>query len=127
MKYDLHIYAVVRVRVDGIEAHSQQEVIRKAYTINLERIINRYNNTHADLRDFHTYPLPNNVAYVEFGDEIQGFLVDEAGDADYSNSTVYDRSGAPLKKHSCRTCGQFWPTKKAARKGRRWPPRRKKK
>lgn len=78
MKYDVHIYAVVRVKVTGIEAESQTDAIPKAEeAVDLYRLFDR--NTH----------LPEAVAHVEYADENSYFLVDNQDDEEFANSHFY--------------------------------------
>jgi hypothetical protein len=70
-KYHVHIYAVFRVRVPDVEADSPEEACQKA-----EQAV--------DLAD-----LPNGT-WVDYADDIHGFLVDEDGDTEYERSTFYD-------------------------------------
>ena len=74
MKYNVIVYAVARVKVMDVDAESQTEAIDKALkSINLYRLLDNQN------------PAPN-VAYIEFGDEIVSYLVDEQGDEEYAKS-----------------------------------------
>jgi hypothetical protein len=75
-KYDVHIYAVTRIKYEGIEASSQREAIEKA-----EEIFHP-----ADVLD------PRNS---EFADEFAGFLVDEVGDLEHNKSCFYNARGEP--------------------------------
>ena len=76
MKYDVHIYPIVRVTLLGIEADSQEEAIKKA-------------EAQADL-----YALCS--AGVEYAEDIDSFQVDEENDPQYERSCSYDRDGKPL-------------------------------
>lgn len=75
MKYDVHIYAIVRVKVQSIEAESQTEAIEKA-------------RVNTDMEQA--------IQEGEFTDEVTGYLVDEAGDAEFKNTRVYLADGVTL-------------------------------
>ena len=78
MKYNVHVYVIVRVKVLDIEAKNQREAIKRVHDhVNLNVLLNR------------THPL-SNVEHVEFGDEITGYLVDEQGDETHERSRFYD-------------------------------------
>jgi hypothetical protein len=122
VKYTVHVYAVCRVKVVGVEAESQTDAIKKVdETVDLESAIARYNLLHPELaeRGHVTQQLPANIEYVEFSEEVENYLVDEENsDFDYSKSVTYDRNGKPLKTHACEKCGQFWPAAKEESSGR---------
>ena len=67
MLYDVHIYAVVRVKVPNVEAESHLDAINKAETVT----------------DLHAL-LPN------YAEEINGYLVDEHGDEERTKSHYYE-------------------------------------
>ena len=82
-KYHVHLYPIVRVLVRDVEAESQVEAIKKAEElVDLDRL-------------FHHVRFDPPVAYVEFADDTDGFLVDEDGDESYEKSTVYDAEYRP--------------------------------
>jgi hypothetical protein len=70
MKYNVHAFAVVRVKIEGIEANSQKAAI--------EQVRNDFNFC----KKFDKYKSPE----TEFAEEIAYWLVDEVGDSDYKNS-----------------------------------------
>jgi len=74
-KHNVHIYAIVRVKVCDIEAESHADAIQKAEVL-------------VDLN-----ALFNKGADQEFADDIDCFLVDEIGDEDYGNSRWYEKDG----------------------------------
>lgn len=84
MKYNVHLYALVRVKVNGIEAESQTEAIDKA-----EGLIN-FNDL---FDDDHPSYARGVVDHIEYAEEIPHALVDEDGDRDYENSQLYDVDG----------------------------------
>ena len=78
MKYDVHVYVLVRVKVLDIDAKSQEEAIRRVHDhVNLSDLLNR------------SYPL-SNVERVEFNDEIAGYVVDKQGDEEHERSRFYE-------------------------------------
>ena len=79
MKYDVHLFDVVRVKYPGIEAGSQKEAIQQALS-------KHYPN------DIHDRNRPwQNVECVEYADEIAYAVVDEDGDTEYERSRWYDK------------------------------------
>jgi hypothetical protein len=80
MKYDVHIFAIVRVKVAGISAESQAEAIDKAEnSVDLYRILDN--------------PGGVGVQGTEFADGISHYLVDEVGDSTYRQSRFYEPDG----------------------------------
>jgi len=72
MKYDVHIYAVVRVKIEGVNAESQTAAITAAQKgLDMEYAIKQ----------------------GEYAEEITGFLVDEVGDENYSKTRAYLADG----------------------------------
>ena len=78
MKYNVHVYVTVRVRVLDVEATSQDEAIKR---------VRDHVNLNNDLMN-RSHPL-SNVEDVEFVDEITGYLVDEQGDEEHERSRFY--------------------------------------
>jgi hypothetical protein len=70
MKYDVHIFAVVRVTVGSVEAQTQKAAIRKA----------------VDSTDLYEIFAGENTDYAE---EITSYLVDEVGDEGHRNTRCY--------------------------------------
>lgn len=89
MKYTVWIYATVKVKCEPIEATSQQDAIRLAR----ERL-----DLDEALADHVTRLLDDPVEYVEYADEVTGYLVDEAEDPEYERSQAYDGDGNPERK-----------------------------
>lgn len=79
MKYNVHIYPIVHIKVEGIEADSQEEAVKKAQDI-------------VDLN--HT-----NFGDATYAEDIDGFFVDEEGDPEYIKSRFYDGDGNLSDKH----------------------------
>ncbi len=83
MKYTVHLYPIVMVKVEGVEAASQEEAIKKA-------------EAQTDLHFLGTPYLPQNVTGVVYADDIDCFHVDEENDPQYERSCWYDKNGCPL-------------------------------
>ncbi len=80
--HNVHIYAIVRVKVSNIEAENHAEAIKKAEDmIDLNGLFNRGSDQ-------------------EFADDIDCFLVDEVGDEEFNHSRWYQKDGiSPAHKH----------------------------
>jgi hypothetical protein len=77
VKYNVHLYAVVRVKVNDVEAESQTEAIDKAGSmVNFNSLLDASRPSRV-------------VEYVEYADEVNTALVDEQGDEDYERSKFY--------------------------------------
>ncbi len=73
--YDVHIYAVVRVKAPNVEAVSQEEAIR---------------NADVDLYGlFDNHAKPGEIE-TEYAEEQAYYLVDEAGDEEHERSRWHD-------------------------------------
>ena len=81
--HDVHILAVVRVLVKDIPAKSPKQAINKAQAqVNLDKILRQ--------------PTPGQgAAYVEFNDDIVGFIVDAKVGEKIDGTGVYDAHGKP--------------------------------
>ena len=90
MKYFVHRYDVVRVKV-AVEANNQQAAMTAAdeYLATNHPLINKYSHMEGE-----QYPTPKWLDYETAG-EVAGYLVDEVGDEDYLNSTNYDARQQP--------------------------------
>jgi len=77
MKYDVWIYPIVRFKVAGVEAESQEEAMKKADA----------------QTDYHALLDRNGIEYAE---DIDSFHVDEEDDPIYEKSTSYDKNYCPL-------------------------------
>ena len=82
-RYHVHLYPIVRVLVRDVEADSQVEAIKKA-----EELVDLH-----QLFEHMRFDPP--VAYVEFADDGDGFLVDEEGDVEHERSTWYEKDYTP--------------------------------
>jgi hypothetical protein len=86
-QYNVHIYAVTRVKVCNVSAKSQEEAIEWAEQ-------NTPLHTLLNLRGIEI-PTDSNsyVDHAEFSEEIVGFLVDEIADPHFLNSRQYNANG----------------------------------
>jgi hypothetical protein len=89
-KYDVHIFAITRIKVCGIEADSQQQAIENTDQIDLHAYLDR-NLCPSEGES----ALRGEVAYIEYAEDIDSYLVDEQGDGDFSLSRRYDKHGNP--------------------------------
>ena len=71
MKYNIHLYRVGRIELQGIEAGSPEEAIEKAEAI------------------FYDSLIPDKPVLLDSEDPVSA-LVDIVGDEDYKNSVIYD-------------------------------------
>lgn len=83
MKYDVHLFDVVRVKYPGIEADSQKEAIQQA-------IKQHYPN---DIHD--NYRPQHGIECVEYADEIAYAVVDEENDPEFERTKWYDKGDLP--------------------------------
>lgn len=91
MTYDVHVYAVVRVKFLGVEGADHSE----AMSIAEARL---YDEQVGDYLLTMTQPRVRDVDYVEFQNDADpvGFLVDEVGDTSYSKSVAYAGDRRPV-------------------------------
>lgn len=86
--YTVHLFAVVRVKVLGVEAESQTAAIEHAEAaVDFNELFNRYG-----LAGGYTTPPSTTltVEHTEYADEVVAALVDEADDPEFARSTCYD-------------------------------------
>ena len=90
--YNVHIYAVVRIKVMGVEASGMEQATEKAENYaDLHRLFNR-NHCHngdeveCNLPDMH-------IEHCEFAEDIVDFLVDEQGDTEFTHSRLIPGPG----------------------------------
>ncbi|MBI4311443.1 MAG: hypothetical protein HY681_06645 [Chloroflexi bacterium] len=78
-KYDVHLFTVVRVKLEGIEATSQRDAIEKAQ------------QRFARERIGEALGLTRSISGVEteYAEEVVDYLVDEEGDPEYKRSRRY--------------------------------------
>lgn len=81
MKYDVHIFPIVRIKIGGIEARTQAEAIERA--INAVDLSGLFRGLQQ--------PLRGDILLLdtEYADEISHALVDEAGDEEHEKSKWY--------------------------------------
>lgn len=79
MKYNVHLFPIMRVTMRNIEANSQEEAIEKAE------------------QGFDGSALARGHGDVEYAEDMDCFHVDEVGDDAYSKSVWYDKNSVPLK------------------------------
>jgi len=82
MKYYVHRYEIVRMKIGPIEAKSMEEAINKS----------------DELADTHNYfrnnsPANKHVIHIEAADECDCFLVDTVNDDEYKNSKWFNKYG----------------------------------
>ncbi len=70
MTYDVHIFAVVRVKISGVEAESQMAAIRTA--VDRADLDHRFDGE-----------------ATEYAEEITRYMVDEVGDTEYARTQTY--------------------------------------
>lgn len=97
MKYDVHIYASVRVKVYGVEAATQAEAIEKACSLADGDFLGMF----PDCTPEEENSVPDGtVASGGYAEDITGFLVDQCGDEEYEHSRSYGYDGqGKLREH----------------------------
>ena len=88
MKYNVHLYAVVRVKVPDVEAESQKEAIEKA-----EAQVDLYSTF-----DWEGLPINGGIVAFDYAEEIAYYLVDEHGDEEYLDSKWWHIANGELKE-----------------------------
>ncbi|MGH8159270.1 MAG: hypothetical protein ACREPQ_14210 [Rhodanobacter sp.] len=92
MQFNVNIYALVRVKITGVDAASPEDAVRLANTVNLGPILENHHlpidtNLPGDMR----------VEYVvDAEDALQGAVVDPIlpdGEVDYENTVDFDQLG----------------------------------
>ena len=90
MKYDVHLYATVRVKVCNVEAESPDDALILAEASQ---------NLHEQLPSWcEEQPTGEacEVTQIEFAEEVLYYLVDTQGDEDYTNSVWFHWEGNRL-------------------------------
>lgn len=98
MKHDVHVFAILHVKVVDIEADSHAQAIEAA---------NDYIGRHQHLFD-RTQPTPG-IGYTELadGEKPVYYLVDQADDAENTQSRFYASDGTTvLLDRNCAMCGK---------------------
>ena len=74
MKYNVHVYAIARIKVPDIEAQDQKDAIRRVIeTLNIDSLLS-FNR--AGIK-------------IEYADDIVRYLVDIVGDSGYLHTKSY--------------------------------------
>lgn len=100
MKYDVHIFAVARVKVPNVKARSHTDAIKIAKrTVDLYRLF--------DFRPMASHALGCGASETEYTEELGtrlSYLVDQAGDTSYIRSRRFDedRKEIPESSRRCR-------------------------
>ena len=95
-KCNVHLFAVVRLKREGIRARSHEEAVQKAQAL-FDQLYDTFDGR--NLRR-----LPSQVTAVEFGEEFSHFLVDETNDPGFERSTWHDAHG---KRQSRKSKGEI--------------------
>lgn len=94
--YNVTIYVTMKVKVDGIRADSQFHASEEASNLMTKSgIIGRGEVTLSTEED-----LLENVRYMDYADEISGYLVDLVGDEEYSQTMILDPNGETYRTPS---------------------------
>lgn len=81
MKYTVHIFPIVRVKIPDIEADSHEEAMKKAEAgVDFNSLLNNSGGDYV----------------VEYADDLDAFHVDEENDPEYQNSVWYDKFMKPI-------------------------------
>jgi len=89
-KFNVHLYAVVRLKVSNVEAESMEEAIEKAdASVNVHELVDRAINGDADREC--------SLAHIEYAEEISSAMVDVVGDADFSKTRDFHYSNSGWK------------------------------
>jgi len=82
MKYNVHQYAVIRIKVSNITAESQREAMDKADEEISPHLLSL--GCLDEAVDFAPF-----IEHIEPAEEVVGYLVDEVGDEEYEKTTLY--------------------------------------
>jgi len=81
VKYTVHIFPIVRVKIPDIEADSHEEAMKKAEAgVDFNSLLNNSGGDYV----------------VEYADDLDAFHVDEENDPEYQNSVWYDKFMKPI-------------------------------
>jgi hypothetical protein len=85
MKYNVHVYGIVRVKVFNVEAENQEAATQLAYAMAVPVLEGMPEDCQAgDLEGGECV-----AEFAGYSDEVIGFLVDEVGDTEYAHSRDY--------------------------------------
>jgi len=90
-KYNVHVYHLVRSRVNGVEAKDMEQACEKAWDLHwheLQGFIGHQPTPESGDWD----DAPDGVCYTEDAEEVHGYLVDIVGDENYEHSVYYERN-----------------------------------
>lgn len=83
--FDVHLYALVRVKICDVRADNQRAAIRAATAaVSLDELFNRTFTTAGSVDTD-----AGVITAVEYADEVQYALVDERGDAEFERSRTF--------------------------------------
>lgn len=104
MKYNVHVFAVVRVKVNNVEAKDHTEAMDKAF----EEMWADHERFTAD-REWRVQD-EMGISYIELAEDEPAthYLVDEQGDEQYENSAWYNSRRLPMTDAD----GLPWPDEK---------------
>ena len=92
MKHDVHIFAVVRLKAVDIDADTHVGAVGKAKKV--------FDDLYGLFEVSNIRRLPPGIEAIEFGEEFSHFLVDEAGDDEFEESTWHGPDGQPTERLS---------------------------
>jgi hypothetical protein len=94
MKHNVVLYAVVCVKVNNVEAENHVAAMEKVdHMVDTWRLFNRVDTglqQHLSVSD-EEHDAGCAIAFTEFADDIDGYLVDEVGDEYFEKSKWYDK------------------------------------
>lgn len=89
-KFDVHLYAVVRIKVANVTADSMSEAIDKAAdSVNIHALVDK----HHDCKTTKECA----VAYIEYGEETPCSVVDVVGDEEFIKTRHFHYDGGDWK------------------------------
>jgi len=84
--YDVHLYPIVHIKVLGVKAESMKEAIKRTLdTLDWHRLL-------ASKQNF------SDIAYIEFAEGFDSFLVDVVGDSEFTQSKWFTKNINPVRK-----------------------------
>lgn len=92
MRYDVHIFAIVRVKIPNVNAESPTDAISKA-----ERNIDLYRLF--DSRNQESHVSESEASQTEYADGLDkqlAYLVDQVGDIGFTHSRRFDANREPI-------------------------------
>jgi len=85
MKHVVHLFVIVRLNQEGIEAESHEQAVHVAQGL--------FDDLYCTFQRNNVRYLPEGVTDIEFGEEFSHFLVDEENDPEHEKSTWHDAYG----------------------------------